>query len=225
MHGLGGNAATWWRIAEALAERDCLVLAPTLRGHGEAPFTSRYRMADYCADLRALGTDWACVVGQSLGGVLSLLLGTQPGFARSLVLLDPVLIVPDDRFEVVTRAQLRALERPTDPAEVQRLNPDWPAGDVRAAASAAAGTSAWTVTETMTQNRPWQHLKSLSELTIPTQLIGADPDRGAVCLQSQVQPYLSSLVRFRSAAGSSHAVYRDAGELVTDTVTQLLDQA
>lgn len=225
VHGLGGCAATWWRVAEALASQDCTVLAPTLRGHGEAPLTSDYRMSAYCADLAELGDDWACVVGQSLGGVLALQLAGRPGATRSLVLLDPVLVVPDDMFEVVTRAQLRALDRPTDPAEVQRLNPTWPAGDVLAAARSATGTSSWVVTETMSQNRPWHHVQALSELTIPTHIIGADPNRGAVCSKGLVEPYLTDTVRFVCADGSSHAVYRDAADLVIATVLGLLDQA
>lgn len=218
VHGLGGGPATWWRIAEALTEHDCTVVAPTLRGHGAAPFTSRYRMIDHLADLSALGTDWACVVGQSFGGVLALQLGQQPGFTRSLVLLDPVLIVPDDRFEVVTRAQLRALDRPSDPIEVARLNPDWPAGDIRAAAAAAAGTDRWVVEQTMRQNRPWHHLERLRAIAVPTSIIGADPAHGAVVRPETIEPYRSELVSYELAAGSSHAVYRDAADQVVAAV-------
>jgi pimeloyl-ACP methyl ester carboxylesterase len=34
LHGLGSSGASWWRIAEALAEREFQVCAPDLRGPG-----------------------------------------------------------------------------------------------------------------------------------------------------------------------------------------------
>jgi len=223
LHGLGGAAGTWWRVADGLAAAGFPVCAPDLRGHGRAAFTSQYRLADYHADLAALGSDWALIIGQSLGGLLALHLGLpDPGRARALLLLDPVLEVPDDRYEVVTRAQLRAVDRPAEPRQIQQQNPGWHPGDIRAAAEAARGLSPWVVEQTMVQNRPWHHLHRLGELRVRTHIIGADPEHGAVIRERAVAAYLSRQLSFETATGSGHAVYRDAAELVFRRALELL---
>ncbi|HSK98147.1 MAG TPA: alpha/beta fold hydrolase, partial [Euzebyales bacterium] len=47
LHGLSSAASTWWRIADALAGAGYRVTAPDLRGHGNAPHTSSYRLSGY----------------------------------------------------------------------------------------------------------------------------------------------------------------------------------
>ena len=56
IHGLGGAAGTWWRVADELASAGVQVVAPDLRGHGTAPATLDYRLGSYAADLAQLGT-------------------------------------------------------------------------------------------------------------------------------------------------------------------------
>lgn len=89
VHGFSDDARTWWRLGPALADLGCTVLAPDLRGHGDSPRGSSYRLQDFADDLvdtLPSGADLA--LGHSLGA-LALGLAAPRLRARRTVFVDP----------------------------------------------------------------------------------------------------------------------------------------
>ena len=106
VHGLLGSAVTWSALAPFLTGH-YRVLAPDLSGHG---LTRSLGRSTHVRALRtqlhrflhAISPDPVILIGNSMGGMLTLLeAGTDPDRVAALVLLDPVLpLVParPDRF-------------------------------------------------------------------------------------------------------------------------------
>src|SRR5207249_7516230 len=95
LHGIGANARTWGRAAQALARRR-RVIAPDARGHGRSQGpASGYRDVDYVADLETLVAQTVQqpfdVVGHSLGGrIAAELAARRPELVRRLVLYEAI---------------------------------------------------------------------------------------------------------------------------------------
>jgi pimeloyl-ACP methyl ester carboxylesterase len=217
IHGLGGAAGTWWRVADELARAGFQVIAPDLRGHGAAPATLDYRLGGYVADLVQLGTGWDVVIGQSSGGLLAIHLAlADHSFTRRLLLLDPILDVADAAYPMATQAMIEAAEHPADPKSYLAEHPGWHPGDAFALARAVAAVSPFVVAKTLADNQPWHQLQLLDDLTVPTFILGADPGQRPAATAEMLQPYLSAnpALRFEVATGCGHAIYRDAPGLV-----------
>ena len=116
IHGLAGNRGSWWNIAEQLADGGCTVAAPDLRGHGDAPTTSRYRFDDFAADLAELGGPWDLVIGHSLGGPIACALAHRCADVAALLLLDPVFEIAESDFEEVAAGQIAEADLHAEPA-------------------------------------------------------------------------------------------------------------
>jgi pimeloyl-ACP methyl ester carboxylesterase len=94
VHGLGASSAVWRHTIAAFSDR-WRVIAPDLPGHGrsgkpDAPYTIDF----YAGFLRSLGhtlgVDEAVVIGNSLGGHISIELAlTYPTWTRAVVLVAP----------------------------------------------------------------------------------------------------------------------------------------
>ncbi|PZR70655.1 MAG: alpha/beta hydrolase [Candidatus Dormiibacter spiritus] len=96
LHGLGGAAENWLAVGAALTENH-RVLAPDLRGHGRTPLSGHpARVNDhqryFDAFLRQVAGAPALVVGNSMGGLISVLQAArQPVTVSALLLVDPAL--------------------------------------------------------------------------------------------------------------------------------------
>lgn len=106
LHGFMDVGASWELVAPALSAVGLRVLAPDLRGFGDAPRVgagSSYVFADYIVDVAALVDALApsgtlFVVGHSMGGVVATLYaGTFPDRVQKLVTLEG-LGPPDNEF-------------------------------------------------------------------------------------------------------------------------------
>lgn len=102
VHGLGGSHLNWVGIGSALA-RTHRVVALDLAGFGLTPAQGRSTSVRANADLlgrfvsEVLGEP-AVLVGNSMGGMISLLLaGHHPELVNALVLVDPALPTPNQR--------------------------------------------------------------------------------------------------------------------------------
>ncbi len=119
IHGMGGDAHTWDRVARTLRSRGRTVLAADLRGHGRSGRAPSYRFAEFADDIEALceraGFARYDVVGHSLGGrTASIVAQRRPGLVRRLVLEEmPMPLRAGDPAPEVP------VHRPT-PAEVWR---------------------------------------------------------------------------------------------------------
>jgi pimeloyl-ACP methyl ester carboxylesterase len=107
VHGLGGNATSFNRILFPLARRFSRVIAPDLPGSGFSPLPSEgpVLMAEQLGVLagfcQAVVGEPAFVVGNSLGGAMSILLAhTTPKAVCALALISPAgAKVPRERLE------------------------------------------------------------------------------------------------------------------------------
>lgn len=92
VHGMAGRSATWKPVMDLLADR-FTVVAPDLPGHGRTDKPrGDYSLGAYASFLRdlllELGHDRATVVGQSLGGGITMQFAYQhPEFCERLVLV------------------------------------------------------------------------------------------------------------------------------------------
>jgi pimeloyl-ACP methyl ester carboxylesterase len=100
VHGLGGSATNWIEVISGLAEHGP-VIAPDLPGFGRTrpPHPSGSRIRANLGFLRAfvadLGIDRVTVHGNSMGGLLSVLLAeAEPAVVERLVLVSPALPGP-----------------------------------------------------------------------------------------------------------------------------------
>lgn len=216
LHGLSSSAATWWRIADALAGAGYHVTAPDLRGHGNAPHTASYRLSGYAADLWELGDDWDIVVGHSIGGTVGSLVCAREHFARRLVMLDPVLMIPEDRFDSLLANQIAELDVAGNPAAFAQRHPTWHPEDVAIKAYAALQTSRFVIERTLRDNRPWWYLDLLGDVHINTTIVGADPARGALFEPAIGRELASRNAQIRTlvVSGAGHSVHRDAPDAV-----------
>jgi pimeloyl-ACP methyl ester carboxylesterase len=207
IHGINGSGATWWRVGEALAADGWHVTAVDLRGHGDADRADGYSIEQYVSDLP--GTDWNLVVGHSLGAAIGTVAAARPGFARSLVLLDPVLLVPADEVEAVRADQVSELGDSLDDIRLSRSH--WDPRDQQAKFDAARRADRGMVDATFAQNQPWDLVATAQSLEVETLVIGADP-----AVFTFFPPELAArittanpLVRYVVVPGAGHSPHKD----------------
>jgi pimeloyl-ACP methyl ester carboxylesterase len=208
IHGITSSGATWWQIAAGL-EGAATVVAPDLRGHGASPRAERYAVADYAGDLDG---GWDLVVGHSLGGLIAAYAGQDPGFARRIVLIDPVLEIADADGEGLAAANLRSVTHPATAAEIAAQNPTWHPETVRLKRLTLEQADPHAVERTMYDNAPWHHAALLHAVTTPTLILGGDPAAGALC-----DPGLGAdnpHVEYRMVPGTGHSVHRERPDVV-----------
>lgn len=220
VHGLSSSAQTWWRIGSRLARAGWSVAASDLRGHGRAPVTETYGLAEMAADLVSLGGGWDVVVGHSLGGALAVLAAAEDGWAARLVLVDPALRIADDRVDAVRAEEIAELEAAAAGA-IAAAHPDWHSEDVRLKARAVEAMSPAVVAAIFDENRPWDVVDDLAALRVPVHILGADPMRGGI-----VDPILGvgladrhPHVSYTLVAGRGHSIHREDPGVVVSTVT------
>jgi len=112
LHGWLDQAASWGRVAQALARDGYRVVAPDHRGHGRSdhdPGGSCYHFPEYVADTDTLISRLSpgapvALVGHSMGGTIAgLYAGLRPDRLSALVLVDglgPPAISDEDAVEV-----------------------------------------------------------------------------------------------------------------------------
>jgi pimeloyl-ACP methyl ester carboxylesterase len=225
LHGVVSAGATWWRLAETLAEDGYQVVAPDLRGHGSSPRAGSYLLAEHVADIRALGSGWDLVVGHSLGALLgALATDADRRFTRRLVLLDPALDIPDDRFAAGAEEEIALATHPPSARAVQAAHPVWDRRDAAAVSAAAKAADAAAVAHTLRDNGPWRHTDVITRLVVPTLVLGADPAHGALFRpRTGVELMIRNpSVRVRVVVGAGHAVHRDRPTAVTTAIRSFL---
>jgi len=205
LHGINGDAGVWWRIGQRLADSGWTATAVDLRGHGTAPRTADYRLADYVDDLP--GSGWDLVIGHSLGAAIGVVAATRRGFARRLVLLDPVLRIEDDAHDAIHREQADELSDTLE--SIRAARPLWHPTDVERKVAASRLADAGMIEGTFTQNRPWDILAEARTLTIPTLVIGADLGVGSTFPIAHERDIPATTVRIE---GAGHSPHRDRPE-------------
>ncbi len=223
IHGLASSGAGWWRLGPDLARLGFTVVAPDLRGHGDTPPADTYDLASQRADIAGLAGPWDVVVGHSFGGAVALssVLGLETVSPRALVLVDPWLT--GEASPAVVEWLVADFAPPVTEEAIAAANPRWAPGDVTAkvAALTASGPE---VVESVVRDVAGDDLwPELARLTIPTLLIGADPDLDAVVGADQgAVAAANPLVRYRMIPGASHSPHRTVYEPFLALVRQFL---
>ncbi|MGW8481665.1 alpha/beta fold hydrolase [Microbacterium sp. NPDC055903] len=226
VHGLGSSGALMWRLGDALADAGWHAVAVDLRGHGDAPRALDYTVGAYAEDVRATlpasGGSWDAVIGHSLGGAAgTVAAASAPSWTNRLVLIDPAILVADRDATIVRRSQERAFaDNRID--VVREEHPHWHEQDLELKVDAVTRASAWAVAQTSTQNTPWDVRNAARALTVPTHVIGADPEVYSLFTGPVADDVLAAnpLITMSIVEGAGHSPHRDKPD---DTVRQLLE--
>lgn len=210
LHGIGSSSAGWWRVGPDLADLGFWVEAVDLRGHGTSPKGVSMRLEDYAADLHRMGDGWDLVLAHSLGGAIVLASGlAEPGWTERLVLQDPAVLGSDDPD--VLAWMLEEYEGPITPESIAASNPTWHETDAALKAEAMIQSGPEVIIRTLSESGAWNLWDELMAVSVPTLLVGADPEMGAL-----VPPTLGLAaaegnpnIRFETIYGGSHSMHRD----------------
>lgn len=228
VHGLGSNGALMWRYGVALADAGWHADAVDLRGHGAAPRALDYSIDAYAADLRITRPrehpGWDLVVAHSLGGAAATVVAaSDPGWTRRLVLVDPAIhLAPRDR-DIVRASQERSFADPTM-AAVRAEHPHWHEHDVELKALSAQQASRWAVEQTSVQNSAWDVRDAAARLTVPTRVIGSDPEVYSIFSGPLADEVLGNpAVAMSVVPGAGHSPHRDKPEATIAAFLSVLE--
>ena len=223
LHGLSSNAAGWWRVGPDLARLGFTVTAPDQRGHGRSPGAGDYSYAAMAGDLAALGDGWDVVLGHSMGGGVAVTAAAaRPGWAKRLILEDPALRAGD--VEGVRDWLLDPYEGEMSPQRIASEQPRWEHDDCVAKAEAILQSSPDVVIGYLDANLDADLVPAAIGLSVPTLLIGADPDYGGLVPRAggekmaAMSPHLTYVV----IPQSGHSIHRDSYEPFWDAVRGFL---
>lgn len=207
VHGLSSDSESWWRVEEALVADGWSVTVVDLRGHGSGPRTESYSLAEYAHDLP--GDGWDAVVGHSLGGAVSVLAAQRPGFARALVLLDPVLEVPDELYAETVADQVSELGLTAE--SLVALKPHWHPRDRDAKLLGVQRVDPAAVERTFSDTGRWDVTAETTALTVPTLILAGDPAVYSMLAPATAQAIVAAnpLVEYRVIEGAGHSPHRD----------------
>lgn len=239
LHGISSAGGVWWRVADLLAAQGFRVVAPDLRGHGDAPRTLRYPLGALAGDVLRLhpgrggdgGDPWDVVVAHSLGGAVAVLaLAHDPGWARSAVLVDPAVrtLRADNpvAFDAFVAASIAEVEHP-DAAAIQAAHPDWHPEDVHLKVRAARQASRHTIEGILSDTGGWDVVSQFERITTPVTVLGADPSAPDASVSAALGAHLADAhgnVRYTVATGSGHSIHRsDPDRVVAEAVELVLN--
>ena len=223
LHGLTSAGSTWWRVGGDLADLGFTVVAPDMRAHGTSPAGDNLSIESYRDDVLLLGGGWDLLVGHSLGGaVAAAAMTAQPDFAKRIVLEDPAI-------DSAVTARLLAespepLQHPTV-AAVAAANPTWHPRDVELKVEALLQCGPEVSQRTMDDAAPWDVWPDILSLPVPTLLMGADPELGALVSAAKGEEAVrtNALVKYVLVAEAGHSIHRHDYEEYLRLVSGLVD--
>lgn len=215
-----------WVLGDALANAGWQAIAIDLRGHGDAPRVLDYTVGAYAADLALTaptrGGSWDAVIGHSLGGASSTVAAaSDPEWTKRLLLIDPAIVVDGRDAQIVRRSQERAFSD-NRVEVVQDEHPHWHPQDHELKVDAVTRGSRWAVEQTSAQNDPWDVRADAARLTIPTHVIGADPDVYSLFTGAVAEEALAANknISMSIVKGAGHSPHRDLPE---ETIRHMLE--
>ena len=128
LHATGFHARCWDQTVLALPP-EAQVLALDMRGHGRSTKEGPFAWSDFDKDVVAfvdeLDLTRVLVVGHSMGGHCALYAAAQrPNRIKSLVLVDPVTLSPDDYINRKSAEEMSTGEHPVAKRRNQWQSPD-----------------------------------------------------------------------------------------------------
>ncbi len=224
LHGLTSAGSTWWRLGGDLADRGFTAVAPDMRAHGTSPAGDNLAIESYRDDVLLLGGGWDLLLGHSLGGaVATAAMTAQPSFAKRVVLEDPAI------DSAVTGRLLaespEPLQHPTV-AAVAAANPTWHPRDVELKVEALLQCGPEVSQRTMDDAAPWDVWPDILSLPVPTLLLGAAPELGALVSAEKGAEAASAseLVDYVLVDGAGHSIHRFAYDEYAQLVSDFADR-
>jgi pimeloyl-ACP methyl ester carboxylesterase len=218
VHGLGSNAHTMWRLGETFADKGWCATAVDLRGHGDAPRTTTYRISDFADDLLLTNPthqgNWDVVIGHSIGAASSVVAASRDkDWTKKLVLLDPALTVGPERQQMVIDGQRYAHDHLTED-EVSAENPHWHPLDIEYRVTAPKQASRFALERAVLDNAHWDTETDAAAITTPTLVIGGDPTVDSMFTGDHAARVLDSnpLISHTVISGAGHSPHRDKPE-------------
>lgn len=208
VHGLGSNAAGWWRVGPALAAAGFRVTAVDLRGHGASDSPGDYSINAYAADLLALRDSWDVVLGHSLGGAAVVqALTERPEWALQVILEDPLLVILDQ--DIALEYVTADLGPGVTLEQVAAANPTWHPEDARIKLDAQNQAGREVIEHSITHNPGWNVVAAVAALPMPTLLLGADLDPLVPPALGVSLAEMNPNIEFHTVPSSSHSMHRD----------------
>jgi pimeloyl-ACP methyl ester carboxylesterase len=216
IHGITSSAATMWELGTGLADAGWSVTAVDLPGHGRSAPAPSYAFADVADALHdEFGGGYDLYVGHSLGGAVgTVLLARHPDTARRAVLIDPALLVPDDRLAEIP-AQLQA-DKALRVADVAAANPRWHPRTVEARVEATQAADVEAVRSWLADNSPWDVTAAASRVSVPVSVLVASSESALAPSLAERLPAANPHWTFETIPDTTHSVHRDQPSVVLD---------
>jgi pimeloyl-ACP methyl ester carboxylesterase len=210
VHGLGSSPDAWWRVSEHLESLGWRVSTARLRGHDGGAEADRFSLHEYARDLPV--QQWDVVVGHSLGATGAVLAARDAGFARRLVLLDPVLRIAAEDTAAVVADQLDELTLTADRLAAEK--PHWDPRDRAAKLAALPHVRPEVIEATFAHSTPWDVRAEAATITVPTLIVRGDPSVYSMIDDETLAGLLDAnpLVECVVIDGAGHSPHRDRPE-------------
>jgi N-formylmaleamate deformylase len=201
LHGFTDNGLCWTSVARVL-EQDYDVIMYDARGHGlsDRPitgFTPQLLTEDAANVIQILQLERPFLLGHSMGAATAgQVAARHPDLVRAMALEDPPWHVFEHERATTLGgnrafsfkdwvADLKKLTREEIIAIGQKSNPSWPEEELGPWADAKLQLSMDVFTDRQRVAQPWREV--IPRISCPTLLITADPARGAIINQNDVQ--------------------------------------
>jgi pimeloyl-ACP methyl ester carboxylesterase len=239
IHGVTSSAATWWRLAPALAATGRRVVAVDLPGHGgtghwQGHHRFRDNAADVAAFVRAAGMerDDLQVVGHSWGAMTAAALPAAGLRPATIVLIDPPVVSYAFMTSQVAESDEQAYADMVEAvAAVRAANPGWNDGDVRAKAEALTQLDEAAARSVFLDNGDWDgglgDLADPAAASIPVWLVRGDPAAGGYIPDAVLPAYASRIGadHITTISGAPHSPQRTHPVETTAALLRALDSA
>jgi pimeloyl-ACP methyl ester carboxylesterase len=238
-HGITDNGLCWTRVGGDL-QQDYDLIMYDARGHGLSGvpaegYTADGRAADLVGLIQALALDRPCLLGHSMGAATSAKAAAScPGLVRAAILEDPpwrrARVASDlDRATRLRQwrsyiSELQSMTREQIIAYGHEHRSTWAEEELDPWADAKLQVSANVFQAITTQRMPWQD--TVRQITCPTLLITADPERGAIVTPgiAEEAAEICPSLRVVHIEGAGHNVRREQYESYIRVVRGFLDE-
>ena len=245
-HGFSDNGLCWTRVTQVL-EQQYDVIMPDARGHGlsDAPeegYSSEDMAADLAGLIQALDLDKPALMGHSMGA--SAVAATLVGYPEQLtcaILEDPPWFDENSAWnrqranlseeERKAQADARLAEMVATKSKTReeimafgrQQSPTWDEIEFGPWADSKKQLSTNVLGRMTLTRKPWQEI--VSEISRPTLLLTADPDKAIVTPEIARQAAeMNAKIRWVRIEGSGHNIRREQFEALVQAVTEFLSQ-
>ncbi|KAJ8588780.1 alpha/beta-hydrolase [Rhizopogon salebrosus TDB-379] len=223
LHGLTMSSHSWEGVAQLLTAEGFFVIAPNLLGHAWRR-GSDYRASVLAEDLKpyfTMGTSYDVIIGHSFGGALALsLLPFLPEKKEATVILvDPVLEISDERYQSFKLRFLKEVANIKTADEYMAENSAWSRRDCALRTLALSMCTSTDIEELFQHNTPWSFSGLFKDipLNVKITVLVADPRFSKICRLEHIP---SDVERLHAVVvtGVGHCIQFESPNAIIDAV-------